>query len=124
MSGDEKTGGKDSGNKPRRGDSGGFESFENFEDTVSRGLRQIEHNPVSAKTILAVVLALPVLGIFTGGIVSYRYSQSLFDERIRELFPILAEPLDRRISSHDTEIGILNAKVENDHQRITNLENK
>lgn len=107
--------------KHKRDSSG---SGENFETTGSFLLRSLEHNPTSFKTFLAVVLALPLGGIFIGGFVSSRATMSLIDDRLEERSPKILQSVFDQLSSIRIEIGKIQTRDESQEKRIDKLEDK
>lgn len=107
--------------KYKRGNSG---SNENIETTGSFLLRSLEHNPTSLKTFLALVLALPVCGIFIGGFVSSRATMSLIDDRLEERAPKILQSVFDQLSSIRIEIGRIQTRDESQEKRIDKLEDK
>ena len=107
--------------KYKRGNSG---SNENIETTGSFLLRSLEHNPTSLKTFLALVLALPVCGIFIGGFVSSRATMSLIGDRLEEGAPKILQSVFDQLSSIRIEIGRIQTRDESQEKRIDKLEDK
>jgi len=97
---------------------------ENVETTGSLLLRDLEHNPISLKTFLAIVLAVPFGGIIVGGIVSYRTALSTIDTRLDERAPTILQSIHDKLGSIRVEIGRIETKIEAHEKRLDRVEDK